>query len=155
MNERKQKIQELQRKNRINQLSNQMKMVFSNLVVEHFLSVDKTNGIQKSVISIMDSMDEQKKSEKLALDYNYKKWIKDNLEKLKKELDIELIVYLVWNQETFAVSLHIDDIFHNIDYVISMTAIENNGSSFIITNDKLDIGLCLWRTEYEIMGYQW
>lgn len=153
--DRKQRIQELRRKNKISQLIRKMKIIFNNLREEDFLTIDKANIIQKNVISIMNSMDEQEKSEKYPLDYNYKKWIEDNLKKLKIEFCKEFIVYLDLNCETFAVFLNVDDIFNNIDYIISMTSIENNGSSLIIINDKLNTGLCLWRTEYEIMGYKW
>lgn len=153
--DRKKRIQDLQRKNRIKQLINELKGVFNQLDNKDFLSADKTSTIQTNVISIMNSMDEKETSEKLAMNYDYKKWIKDGLKKRQTELNTELVVYLTWKQETFAITLCADEIFHNIDYVISMSSIANNGSSFIITSNELDVGLCLWRTEYEIMGYQW
>lgn len=153
--DRNQRIQELQRKNRIKQLKDEMMKVFNNLKYDDFLSISETSRIQRMAISIMDSLDAQNKSERLPIGYDYKRWIKDNLKNLKGESYTELVVYLAWNQETFAIILRTDEIVNNIDYIISMSSIAKNGCNFIITNSKLDIGLCLWRTEYEIISYQW
>lgn len=153
--DRSQRIQELQRKNRIKHICCQMQEVLKNLTIDNFLSKDATIRIEKEIIKKMDYMDMLKQRNIMQYNSNFESCILKNINLIENLKSQDLIIYIVWEKETYALRLSIEDVINNIKYLISMSSIANNGSSFIITSYNLDIGLCLWRTEYEIICYQW
>lgn len=153
--DRKERIEELKRKNRNCLICKAWKEKGINISLDDFLDLNETLNTQKRIIKKLDEMDEHKKSDANVKDKE--QTIKKYKEELKRCINIneEYIFYIKESTRYGAVILAGKAILDNIDYIISESELLNDSCSIFCCTKNVKTGICVWSGEYDDRIYVW
>lgn len=157
---RKERIEELQRKNRIKILYEEMKKEITDLQIKDFIPYDERVQLVRKTYKLMDEMNENQTNVRYMLkEMPYEQLIKENIKTINKLQNQKIVVFYERTKETkegVAISLSVTQVINNIDFIISFSSIANRGCSIFFLDRNMKFGLALWKTEYEeLMLYRW
>lgn len=153
--DRKERIKYLQMMNRRRLMLGEMQKHINEIVLDDFLSLDKTKELQTEVYKIMDQLESTKSSVIKPLDTNYVDWYIDNIHIFSNYRDEKIVFFHQQSMDIGAVEIQINVILNNINYVVSASEMAENGCRIILVSKDLKFGLCLWKSEYDFQLYKW
>lgn len=154
--ERKERIKKLQQRNLRKLLYQEMCIVFKNLEINDFITLDETIDLQNKIITLMDNMDSDKVSMKTPIgESTHQDLLKVNLDVLHNHHKDKLIFYHMKSMEIGAIEINVGEAIDNIDYLLSVSEMCERGCSIFLVEKEMKFGLCLWVSEYDITVYKW
>lgn len=117
--DRKERIKYLQMMNRRRLMLGEMQKYINEIVLDDFLSLDKTKELQTEVYKIMDQLESTKSSVIKLLDTNYVDWYIDNIYIFSNYRDEKIVFFHQQSMDIGAVEIQINVILNNINYVVS------------------------------------
>ena len=153
--DRKEKINELIRKNRNCSICKERKEKGISVSLDNFLDLNETLRIQKKIMNKMDGLDEH--NESIISLKNKEQTIKKYKVELKRYINIkeEYIFYIKESTVYGAILLAGKTLLDNIDYIISESELLNDSCCIFCCTPNVDFGICVWAGEYDDRIYIW
>ena len=153
--DRKERIQNLQIKNRRKLLCEKINMHLDDIKLDDFISLYDTKKLQEIVFSIMEDMDAKNEFLISSLDVSYGKILEDNKQYFEQKDGDKIVFFHHDALEIGAIELNIRTVLNNISYIVSESEMGIRGCRILLVSKDVKYGLCLWRGEYEIKLYKW
>ncbi len=153
--DRKKRIQELKRKNKITNLCRIWMDNNITISMDNFLGIQQTLHLQSKILNKLDKMDSDNAS------IIYQKHEKNILSVFTEELinniknNKEYVFFVRGANEIGGIILSGNIIIEKCEFIIKESEIFNKGCSIFFTSLNAERGICLWEGEYDNRIYVW
>ncbi len=149
VNDRKERIRSLQIKNGRENIIKKMKTKNISLSLDSFLGIQSSKNLLESLFVKIDKLKEDKFE--IKFEHSHEAAIKQIsiLESRMPLKDKNVILFHQNYLETGAIILDIENIFKEINWMISFSGYLKEDFDFIIVEPKLEYGICIEILEYQ------
>jgi hypothetical protein len=149
VNDRKERIRSLQIKNGRKNIIKKMKTKNISLSLDSFLGIQSSKNLLESLFVKIDKLKEDKLE--IKFEHSHEAAIKQ-ISILKSRMPLKDKNVILFHQnylETGAIILDIENVFKEINWMISFSGYLKEDFDFIIVEPKLEYGICIEILEYQ------
>lgn len=153
--EKKEKIKHLQIKNHRRILCEKMKQHIEEIEIDDFISIDRTIQLQNEILQYLDEMDKRESSLKESISNFYVDVFKRHCDIFSDKYNQKVVFFHSQAVEIGAVNISVESVMKNMDYILSISEMHEQGCSVFVVSSDMKFGLCLWKDEYDFTIYKW
>ncbi|QCT01635.1 group-specific protein [Paenibacillus algicola] len=151
--DRKEKIKELQIKNRRKKLENDIKSKINEITIEGFMGIEDTIKISRNIYKKIDLISNKTPIPKQL---KYSKQYLLSLENQFKALnDKTMLLFHQQDRETGLLKIPLHDFFIDIDTLLDVVGFAKDYRDLLFVDEGLSLGICIERFEYENSFIVW
>ncbi|GGB72791.1 YxiF family protein [Fictibacillus barbaricus] len=157
VNDRKKRIRSLQIKKRREKIIKEMKAKNISLSLDSFLDIQYSMNLLNELFDKIDKLKEDK--HEIKFKHSNEVAIKHLSDlKLKMPFKFQYKKVILFHQnhlETGAIIINIEDVFKEINWMVSFSGYTKETFDFIIVEPKLEYGICIEIREYQDILTNW